>query len=376
MKILIRQFLGGKNHSWAHVGFGLAHSFINLGHHVDLYSTDGIKRLPETLKPHLLGYFDETTKQPHGKHPTEQYDLQFSYTLPSNFSRYLSNGTKNRFGCWAYEWGGKNTLPTGMSKHFKSCDVVLAPSNYVKDVFINSGVDARSITVMPHGVDGFDTNDTISLPTTKKFKILANIAQNHIRKNIPGLLEVYGKAFTKQDDICLVLQGRPKQSVAPIEVNLNQCLAAFEKQFPNHAEIKLHDAYIENIAALYNSIDAVFTMSHCEGFWMPGLEALSAGKISIAPRHGGQLDFLNDDNALLIEGKEERADPKSMYWMMNETKPNALWFQPSVDDAVSKLRYAYNNYQALNAKLEANKLSVQQECSWVTVSKKVLDLCV
>jgi glycosyltransferase involved in cell wall biosynthesis len=380
MKILIRQFFGAKLHSWFFVGLGLANALIKHGHQVDIYSTDGVRYFPTSLQPHLLGYYDEATKQRHGRQPTEQYDMQFSYTLPTNFPRYLSSGIKNRFGMWTYEWisrNGKGSLPTGLAKHFKSCDLILAPSNYSKEIFINSGVPETSIRVMPHGVsESFVSNETISLPTTKRFKLLANIAQNHIRKNIPDLLQAYGKAFIKQDDVCLILQGRPKRSVAAIEIDLNKCLAVFEKQFPNHAEIKLHDTYIENIATLYNSIDAVFTMSHCEGFWMVGLEALASGKISIAPNHGGQRDFLNADNALLIDGKEERADPKSMYWMMNETRPNALWFQPSIDDAVNKLHYAYENYTVLNAKLEANKHTIQQQYSWNTIATQITDLCI
>lgn len=356
---------------------GLATALIKAGHQVDLYSTDGIKYLPDHLKPHLLGYRDEITKQAFGNIPTKQYDISLSYTLPTNFAKYLSNGTKNRFGIYTYEWpsrDGKGTLPFGLAKHFKSCDLILAPSYFSKQIFIESGVPDQSIRTIPHGVDdGFASNETISLPTTKSFKILSNIAQNHRRKNIDKLLEAYGKAFTNKDDVCLLLKAKPKPATAPIEIDLNQCINAFRKQFPNNAEMKIYSDYVENIATLYNSIDAVFSMSRCEGFYLPGLEGLAAGKINIAPNYGGQLDFLNDDNALLINGKEERADPKSMYW---ESKNNAIWFSPSIDDAVDKLRYAYNNYQSLNTKLADNKTNVQKQYSWDTISKQITDLCV
>jgi glycosyltransferase involved in cell wall biosynthesis len=376
MRILFRQFLG-KKHSWSFVGHGLATALINHNHQVDLYSTDGIKHLPEHLKSHLLGYYDEQTKQKHGKVPTEQYDMQMAYTLPTNFARYLSSGARNRFGIWTYEFDAiTNPLPLGFAKHFKSCDLILAPSNYSKQIFIHAGVPDSSMRVIPHGIGGFDTNEIIQLPTTKKCKILANITQLHLRKNISGLLEAYGKAFNKQDDVCLIIKAKPKPVQAAIEIDLNKYLATFNKKFPNHAEVKLYEPYIENIATLYNSIDAVFTMSYCEGFYLPAIEALAAGKINICPRFGGQLDFLNDDNALLVEGKEERADPNAMYWMMNERRTNSIWFRPSIDNAVDKLRYAYENYETLNAKLETNKINIQQQYSWMNISQRILDLCV
>jgi O-antigen biosynthesis alpha-1,2-mannosyltransferase len=375
--VLIRQFLGGKRHSWQQIAQGFTRAFIKQGITPTLYSTDGIEYLADDLKPYLIGYTDEKTKKRFGKLPTDQYDMSLSYTLPTNWGPYLANSTKNRFAIYTYEWDApQNPLPFGYAKHYKSCDLILAPSNFSKDIFLHAGIPESHIKVLPHGIDdGFASNETTSMPTTKTCKILANIVQNHRRKNIPALLEAYGKAFTKQDDVCLILKAKLKPVQADIEVNLKQLLDNFYKQFPNHAEVKLYDAYVDNIATIYNSIDIVFTMSHCEGYWMPGTEAICAGKVCVAPRYGGQLDFLNDDNALLVDGKIERADPKAMYWMMNEKKPNAVWFQPSVDDAVSKLRYAYGNYQTLNAKLASNKHIIQQQYSWDNIANQVIDLC-
>jgi glycosyltransferase involved in cell wall biosynthesis len=373
MNILIRQFLG-KRHSWSFIGHGLAIALLAQGHKVDLYSTDGIEHLPTALKPHLLGYAIENTKQLVGKRPSGEYDIQMSYTAPHNWQRYLSNGTKNRFACWTYEWSGLNALPNGFAKQYKHCDLILAPSQFSRQIFLNSGVPDTSIKVIPHGIDPqlFASNAKIDLGTTKAFKILANIAQPHIRKNIPSLLEAYGKAFTNKDDVCLILKAKPKKPSQTFDVDLNALLRDFNVKFSHHADLKVYGDYVENIATIYNSIDAVYTMTHCEGFYMPALEGLAAGKINIAPNYGGQKDFLNHDNSLLIDGKEERANPKSMYW---EQKSNALWFNPSIDSAVDKLRYAYANFQSLNEKLAANKLVIQQQYSWDTIAERITSLC-
>lgn len=361
--------------SWSICGWGIATAMKQQGHEVHLFSTDGIKHLPSDLKENIIGYCEEN--QPNkifGRPPDPIYDCQISYTAMKNFPVYLCNGRKNRFGIWVFEWAGKNILPNGFAKHYKSCDVLCVPSNFGKQVFMDSGIPESSIQVIPHGIDAKNYQETtiIKLPTEKSFKILSNIAQNHLRKNIPGLLEAYGKAFNKEDDVCLILKGKDKPVSSPFEVSIKECLQKFNQQFPNHAEVKIFSEFVEDISSLYRSVDAVYTMTHCEGFYFPGLEGLAAGKVSIAPGWGGQLDFLNHDNALLIDGTEVRASPKSMYW---EPKNNAIWFQPNIDHAVEQLRYAYNNYQQLNDALDKQRQKIYDSYGWENVVSQFTGLC-
>lgn len=371
MKILIKQFLG-KRHSWSVCGWGMAKSFLK-NNQVDLFSTDGIKNLPGELKENLIGYTEENQNKVIGRNPDGNYDCQISYTAMKNFPHYLSYGGKNRFGIWTFEWAGKNVLPTGFAKNYKACDYLLAPSNFSKQIFLDSGISESSIRVISHGIGSeYRNDDKIKLPTNKSVKILSNIAQNHIRKNIPGLLEVYGRAFSKKDDVSLILKCSDKPIQNQFDISVGDCLKDFYRKFPDHAEIKLFKDFLPDISKLYRSVDMTFTMTHCEGFYFPGLESIASGKLAIAPGWGGQLDFLNQDNALLISGKEGRANPKSMYW---ESKYNAVWFEPSVDDAVEKLKFAVANYKKLNEKIEESRPVIYRDYSWDAVTGKILELC-
>lgn len=360
--------------SWCVVGWGLATALKSLGHQIDLFSTDGIAHLPESLKENLIGYHEENQSKLFGRAPDLVYDCQISYTCMKNFGRYLSNGSKNRFGIWVYEWAGKNALPPGFAKHYKECDKICVPSNFGKQVFMESGVPDNVIEVIPHGinVEQFKQTATIKLPTNKKFKILANIAQNHLRKNIPGLLEAYGKAFTKNDDVCLVLKAKEKPVRMSFDVSLNDIIKQFKAKYPQHAEIFVFSQFVEDLSALYRSIDATYTASFCEGYYFPALEGLAAGKLAIAPKWGGQLDFLDQSNSLLIEGREELANPKSMYW---EQKQGTIWFRPSIEDTVKKLQYAYQNHHTINQQVEKQKEMIWQRYSWKSIAEQFLGLC-
>jgi hypothetical protein len=68
-----------------------------------------------------------------------------------------------------------------------------------------------------------------------------------------------------------------------------------------------------------------------------------------------------------------RANPKSMYW---ESKQNAIWFDPSIDDAVQKLRFAYKNYKDINYNIVLKKEEYREKYSWDSIVKNIIKLCV
>lgn len=368
MKILIKQFLGAR-HSWSICGWGLARSAKKLGHQVHLFATDGIEHLPNDLKENLIGYTELDRQKVYGRLPDKEYDCQISYTAMKNFPFMLANGKKNRFGVWVYEW---DTIPTGFARHYQSCDLLCPPSNFGKQAFLKAGIPENRIKVIPHGINRqeFEQTSTISLGTKASFKILTVLAQNHLRKNIPGMLEAYGKAFTNKDDVCLILKAKDKPVKSQFEISLKNCLIDFNRKFPKHAELKLMPEFIEDMSALYRSVDAVYSASYCEGFYFPGLEAIASGKINIIPNHGGQLDFLNENNSLLISGKEVRADPKAMYW---QSSNSASWFKSDINDAVDKLKFASNNFEKLNKNVEKQRINVYNKYDWNIIFTQFVD---
>jgi hypothetical protein len=373
MQCLLRGFCGGQLHSWAVCHFGIARALKKMGHQVDLFSTDGTKFLPDDLKENLIGYTELNGSKVVGSLPSKTYDLSISYTAMKNFQMNISQSARNRVGIWTSEFAGQNSLPNGWSKCYKYCDFIAAPSDFSKQIFLDSGVPKEFIKVIPHGVDDtyFANTDTMFLPTKKKVKLLVVLAQNHIRKNIGGMLEVFGKSFTIKDDVCLILKAKDQPIRQPFDVSLKQCLNDFYRKYPNHAELILLDKFLPDMSALFRSVDIVFSLAHCEGFYMPGVEAMISGKLNLAPNYGGQLSFLNDKNSLLISGKIVRCNPKAMYW---ESKP-AAWFEPSISDTVEKLRFAFHNYEKYNSEIIKHQQSLKSIYSWDAVVAQMLSCC-
>lgn len=377
MKICWFGFLA-KNHSWSIVAQNISRELIQSGHQVDLFSTNGIEYLPEDLKPYLKGYTEENVQINSNNYKSlisskldDKYDMQLSYTALKNFPYYFVRGDKNRFGIWNYE---TTILPTAFAKYYKAVDKVLPSSNFSKKIFTDNGMPEENQVMIPHGIhlDRFQTLSKYPLKTKKKYKILANIAQPHLRKNIPALLKAYGKAFTKNDDVCFVLKISKRNRGSTFEVNFDDIYKDFKTKFKNHGDIEIIDKFIVDIEPLYNACDVVITMAHSECFWMPGLEGFAANKIVVAPRYGGQLDYMNDENSILIGGKEIRADIKMQYW---EPSPYAKVFDPNVDECAAKLKDIISNYDDYLNKFSPKMKEILPQYTWSNVAKNIVSLC-
>jgi glycosyltransferase involved in cell wall biosynthesis len=377
MKICWFGFLG-KNHSWSIVAQNLSRELIKLGHHVDLFTTNGTLYFPDDLKPYLKGVLDEgqsvtleNFQSLVGSKLDTDYDMQLSYTALRNFGNYFTRGSKNRFGIWNYE---TTILPTAFAKYFQYVDKVLPSSNFSKKIFTDNGMPDTQQVVVPHGIhlERFQNLGKYPLKTKKKYKVLCNIAQPHLRKNIPGLLKSWGKAFTNKDDVCLVLKISKKSPNPAFDVNFNEIFNDFRSKYKAHGEIEVIDKFIPDIEPLYNACDIVITMSHAECFWMPGLEGFAANKIVISPRYGGQLDFMNDDNSILIDGKLIRADVRMQYW---EPSSYAAVFDPDTDQCAAKLKDLIANYGDYHKKFSPKMQELVPNYSWTKAAERIVSLC-
>lgn len=372
MKVLWQGF-AAKNHSWSIIAQNICRQLISLGHDVHIFSTNGLQFFPNDLKSNLIGYTQEDNQKIFGRLPDNNYDAQLTYTALRNFPNYLCHGSKNRIGIWTYEFSGKNSLPTGFAKNYKSADWILPPSQFAKKVFVDSGIPESVMKIIPHGINKEEIlmAEPIKLKTKKNFKIFVNVAQIHRRKNLSGLLEMYGKAFTKNDDVCLIIKAHEKKPTQPFELDFNQIMSDYRQRYKNSAEIEVIKEFIPNIYSLYKSCDACFSASHTEAFGMTALEAQATGLFNIAPRYGGFLDFLNDDNSLLIEGKEFFVKPDMIYWSY---QPGSKAFMPDVDSGVQQLRLAYSNKNALKKKASELAPQIINDYSWKKVTSQILGL--
>jgi glycosyltransferase involved in cell wall biosynthesis len=90
------------------------------------------------------------------------------------------------------------------------------------------------------------------------------------------------------------------------------------------------------MAHLYRRADAYVSLHHAEGFGITMAEAMTAGTPVVATGHSGNLEFMDQDSAFLVESKQV-AVGKSMP-QFPKFEADMMWAQPSLNSAGAALR--------------------------------------
>ncbi|KKN72152.1 hypothetical protein LCGC14_0413640 [marine sediment metagenome] len=368
MRVKIQQFLCGKCHSWAVVGQCIGRELLKLDHNVEFFSTDGIKDkyVPDYLRPFLK---DNKADSPNFVEPQGTYGMQISYTAMKNFPHFLRHGNQNKFAIYNYDG---SVLPEHWAKYSHCVDKLLPSSEYSKKVFLDAKIPEDKLEVVPHGIDIEDFNvKPYKLKTKKSIKILNVCGQLHRRKNLSGILDAYGKAFTKDDDACLVLKVADKLPETKFEVSFRDLYNKWRSNNKNGPEVEVIYDYIDSIESLFLACDIHYSLSNIECFHIPSLQSMAAKKLTIQSNYGGSVDFMNDSNSLLVEGNIGRCPPRYQYWTPS---PYAEMFIPNSDDAIEKLRYAVDNYDSLMERLMPAMEKTVEQYTWANVTKQIIGL--
>jgi glycosyltransferase involved in cell wall biosynthesis len=104
---------------------------------------------------------------------------------------------------------------------------------------------------------------------------------------------------------------------------------------------------------------------------LPLLEALACESLIIAPRHGGQLDFLNDENSLLVDTGEMEAPASMQYWGHMK---GAVVGDPNIEHYKELLRHAYKNLDDEKARIKKPAQETAEFFTWERAAQMILDL--
>jgi len=193
-------------------------------------------------------------------------------------------------------------LPEDWVRAARDVDEFWLPSEYVRRVYIDSGVPVEKVFVVPNGVDAAKFHPQaapMKLATEKQFKFLF-VGGTIGRKGTDLLLQAYLQNFTAADDVCLVIKDFGGQSVYTGQTFETQIRAA--QMLPNAPEILYLNAELppEQLPGLYTACDCLVLPYRGEGFGLPALEAMACGLPLIVTAGGATDDFVRDDFAWRI----------------------------------------------------------------------------
>ncbi len=172
-----------------------------------------------------------------------------------------------------------------------------------------AGVYAGRIGVVPHGIDPtvfHPAGPRYPLQTGKTFRFLF-VGGVSLRKGSDLLLDAFARAFTRNDDVCLVLKDH-SGDLFYREDHARERMADLGSRADAPELIHLDEFLPEHeLAALYRACDVAVFPYRAEGFCIPILEAMACGTPAIVPDFGACLDYCDNETSWLMPVRRIRA---------------------------------------------------------------------
>ncbi len=271
-------------------------------------------------------------------------------------------------------------LPSPWVERLNAMDAIWVPSRFNLATF--SDADLRvPVSLLPDGVDPIRFSpdlDNFPLPERRGFVFLSAFEWSY-RKGPDILLGAWARAFRPDDDVTLVLRCYPRSAfgdedtTAQMTTQVETTLRGLGSSLDAVAPIVILGSPLgfDGFARLLSSADAYVSPTRGEAFGRPFLEALSCSVPVVATRWGGHLDFLDDDDAYLIDVErmatvDTRMDI-ALYW-------GHTWAEPSVEHLAHLLRVVAEDDSGRLARSREGRRRVLAEWTWDHVSRIAAEL--
>lgn len=287
----------------------------------------------------------------------ENTQITVRHNWPPDWSEVRSG---IRIHCQPWEFG---SLPAEWLEEVDKVDQVWAYTEYVRRVYVESGVDPAKVKVVPLGInpDRFNPDAVpISLATKKTFKFLFVGGTIH-RKGIDLLLQAYLEVFDSKDDVCLVIKDFGGTSFYKGQTMADEIEVA--RMGHNAPEILYLDCEMadEDMAGLYTACDCIVHPYRGEGFGLPVLEGMACGLPAIVTGGGATDDFAVEPYVWRLPATKQRVGHSVSGMQLDG---NGWLLQPCVNSLKKFLFEAYADPAQVSAKGEAASRHVRSHWSW------------
>ncbi|MAG25688.1 hypothetical protein CMI47_08935 [Candidatus Pacearchaeota archaeon] len=297
----------------------------------------------------------------------KRVDLQIDSIIPT-FSESRTFGKKRIL----YTTVEAETVPDNFGELFKNYHDIWVTSNFCKKVLEEQKV-ASNIKVVHPFIDSELYNEDVEPyqfePSLNKFVFVSVFGWSY-RKGYDALLRAYFEEFNSKDDVSLLIvskyQNDPDRSEI-IKSDIQDIIDKFDRKDLPHVTRYSKLIPEKTMPSIYNACDCFVLPSRGEGFGLTFAEGSLCGLPCISTKHGGMLDFMDDDNSFLVEPDElcpmTPGKMKVHYWD-NHVFPK-LTSDTFINDLRSNMRYVYENLEDAkrrNKKLQ-NKLKIEYSAS-------------
>jgi glycosyltransferase involved in cell wall biosynthesis len=247
-------------------------------------------------------------------------------------------------------------LPQHWPDLLNATDRVIVPTGWNRDVFVASGVRAP-VHVVPHVATAPEPGDSgAGLGLDPDDYAFYTIGRWDERKAVFLAVEAYLRAFTADDPVVLVIKTGPRLEMPPGEWGAGNPMswttpwqvASLVRQFRKPARVRLEvELWTDDrIAGLHTRGDCYLTLARGEGWAIGAFDASAYGNPVIATGWGGFLEYLDEDNAFLVDHALTPVEHNAFASYSRDQR----WAAPDVDHAVDVLRAVVADPDAARAR--------------------------
>jgi glycosyltransferase involved in cell wall biosynthesis len=240
-------------------------------------------------------------------------------------------------------------------------DEVWVPSQFVRSAFLEAGIPAERVVVVPNGVDVRCFRPEarkVRLNTRKSFKFIF-VGGPFWRKGFDILLAAYGSAFTAGEDVSLVIKSAPEFWT---NVGTKQ-LIDFRSRTGAPEICTIIEALNQaDMAGLYAACNCLVHPYRAEGFAMCVAEGMASGLPVIVTGMGGTTDFCNPGTAYLVPASLCQMSKKQLD---NEpTLDYPTYAEPELDKLAEWMRYVYEHPQESKVTAREGMNKIRAKFTW------------
>lgn len=226
---------------------------------------------------------------------------------------------------------------------------VIVPAEWVKKVFINSGVTVP-IYVCPEGI----TDRTVWHPSTDPFMFLhLDSTSAYNRKGTDLVLQAFINVFgNMQDKVELVMKGRDHQQTWT-HPHLGNVVWIYENYSPKQMEV------------LWSNTNCFVFPSRGEGFGLPPLEAMGHGIPTILTNGSAMQSFARLGIPIRVAHKTQ-----ALYDKLSEY---GEWEEPDLLELQKMMEFVYYNYVDEKAEAEMHAEIIWNNYNSRTVAMQLAD---
>lgn len=307
----------------------------------------------------------------------DKYDVSISIQLPNEFNPFLAD-----FNIGMTAGVEATSCDPAWVAACNRMDLMIVPSEFVKQVLMNSGDLKVRTEVIPEAFIDAVAKETVpelglELTTDFNFLVFGQFTGNNPendRKNIFYTVKWLAETFSDNPNVGIILKTNTSRNTVIDRLRTTNIIAQIANETKKSSPFpKIHllhgDMTDEEIAGLYRhpKVKALITLTRGEGFGLPILEAAASGLPVIATGWSAHTEFMGRGKYVKLDYTLEP---------IHESRVDAIWQKGSKwaqckeADVKHRLKKFYESYDVPQAWAKELASRLQTEYSYPVIKEQ------